>query len=118
MKKPAKLYKMNPVRIKLIILFCSSILVSNAQIIKVDTSFHDGAGLDWIVYDLAIQPDNKIVIGGSFDTDDNFHRRYLVRVDTDGILDPTFNVSDAFPSTVTSIHILQDGKIIIGGDFI
>lgn len=66
------------------------------------------------VASLAIQPDNKILIGGDFDEVDGVGRRVLARLNQDGTLDETFDpeISDK----VFDIEIRDDNKILIAGE--
>ena len=67
---------------------------------------------------LATQADGKIIIGGWFFNYNGTSKRYCVRVNPDGSIDPTFNAGgDGFNKKVTAIVIQPDGKIIIGGMF-
>lgn len=83
-----------------------------------DTTFQLNAGLTWgMVNAMAIQPDGRVVVGGSFvafgpDTVNN-----LVRVMPDGTRDTTFDVGSGFDGVVRSIAIQPDGKIVVAGDF-
>jgi len=56
---------------------------------------------------IALQPDGKILVGGN---------RSIVRVNSDGIPDPTFSAG-ALNFGVSSIAIQTDGKVIIAGSF-
>ena len=74
------------------------------------------------VYTAAIQPDGKIVVGGGFEGFDEQVRIRTARLNPDGSLDTTFvdpQVFDAwdYSSTVDSVAIQGDGKILIGGYF-
>jgi hypothetical protein len=78
-------------------------------------------GFDWPVYDIKIQSDGKILVGGTFDTyrGATLTTPNLVRLFPDGTLDTSFNASGTGPlGDVRSIYILPDGRIAIGGDFI
>lgn len=70
-------------------------------------------------YVSAIQPDGKVIIGGSYTEANGESKGYLVRVNgVNGSLDTTFNASGLGPNaTVLAILVLSDGKIMIGGDF-
>lgn len=70
-----------------------------------------------IIYALALQNDGKIIAGGYFTTAIGATQNYLIRLNTDGSLDTTFNLGSGFDNTVTSINIQSDGKILVGGDF-
>jgi uncharacterized delta-60 repeat protein len=70
-----------------------------------------------------VQPDGKVLIGGSFTTlsangGRKVTRNHIARLNPDGTLDAAFNpnATGAF-STVSSIALEPDGKILVGGDF-
>ncbi|SFF61225.1 T9SS type A sorting domain-containing protein [Thermoflexibacter ruber] len=74
------------------------------------------------VYALAIQVDGvneKIIVGGDFTSYNNTVARKIVRLNTNGSLDATFNVGTAFADTdkVYVIKLQTSGKILIGGSF-
>ncbi|HEX8738499.1 MAG TPA: FG-GAP-like repeat-containing protein [Pyrinomonadaceae bacterium] len=64
------------------------------------------------VFDIAIQPDGKIL---GFNTPNAGNERFFRRLNEDGSSDASFNVlvNDA----ITAVKILADGKILIGGRF-
>ncbi|MCU0374894.1 MAG: hypothetical protein MUF24_06260 [Chitinophagaceae bacterium] len=86
-----------------------------------DPSFD--AGIEGPVSDiraLAVQPDNKIIIAGSFSRVDQVARPGLARLLENGRLDTDFNpeVMNTFASSdVRVIKLLPDGKMYIGGEF-
>jgi uncharacterized delta-60 repeat protein len=86
-----------------------------------DTAFtsNTGTGANNIVYEIAIQPDGKILIGGDFTLFNDTTVNSIVRLNSDGTLDTAFttNTGTGANSTVWSIAIQSDGKILIGGDF-
>jgi hypothetical protein len=61
-----------------------------------DTSFDTSAGVDDTVYDVAIQPDGKVVIGGEFTSVDGVAHVYVARLNG---ATPPFSTSGAPPST-------------------
>ena len=63
----------------------------------------------------AVQPDGKILIGGSFSTVLGVPRSNIARLNTDGTLDTAFNPNAN--NTVWSIAVQADGKILVGGFF-
>jgi uncharacterized delta-60 repeat protein len=68
-----------------------------------------------LVFALALQPDERILVGGSFHWLNGVVRENLGRLNPDGTLDTTF---DPAPNGwVYCTAIQEDGKIIIGGDF-
>jgi len=69
------------------------------------------------------QPDKKILIGGAFTNYAGVSgRNSLLRLNPDGTLDTSFcaNASDGgkFSSSVASLELQPDGKIIVGGPYI
>ena len=70
---------------------------------------------------LAVQPDGKVVIGGSFSSitpgnaSSMFSHAFVARLNPDGTLDDAFNPSPNY--IVDTIALQPDGKIVIGGNF-
>ncbi len=71
------------------------------------------------INDIVIQPDGKILLGGTFDTYDGVGRANIVRLNSDLTIDSTWTATGLSGSTRTVIDIaLQpDGKVIIAGGF-
>jgi uncharacterized delta-60 repeat protein len=67
------------------------------------------------VYDLLVQPDDKIVLGGRFTEVGNQLHHYLARLNPDGSLDSAFTPD--FNNSVFSLAIQSDGKLLAGGAF-
>lgn len=86
---------------------------------SLDTSFDPGSGIptDQVINCLLIQPDGKILIGGSFTTVNGQMRNRLARLNADGSLDPAFITTIGAGGTVNSMALRPDGKIYIGGEF-
>jgi uncharacterized delta-60 repeat protein len=83
-----------------------------------DTGFTTGEGADDAVLDLALQPDNKIIVAGAFKKFQNTVKNYIVRVNPDGSLDTAFvSGFDANGGKINAIQLLSDGKIIAVGNF-
>jgi uncharacterized delta-60 repeat protein len=85
---------------------------------SLDVSFNPGTGASATVLSSALQSDGKIIIGGSFITFSGSSRNYIARLNADGSLDTDFNPGTGASSTVKTVKLQPDGKIIIGGDFI
>jgi uncharacterized delta-60 repeat protein len=92
---------------------------------NLDPSFDPGTGADDVVYSITLQPDGKIIIGGSFSHYNGISRNNIARLNPDGSLDAAFNPGTGpennNPGTnhfVRAIALQPDGKIIIGGNFI
>jgi uncharacterized delta-60 repeat protein len=106
-----------------------------------DTNFFTGLGFPYIdtngtpifdyngsyVSSLAIQSDGKILIGGRFTQYQNIPQKYLIRLNQNGSYDSEFNlnlqgseeipISSFYPSSVNSIIIQPDNKLLFSGLF-
>lgn len=64
-------------------------------------------------------PDGKILMGGAFTNYGGSGKNHLVRLNSDGTVDPTWNPSGAGPSNqVMDIAVMADGRIVIAGNFV
>jgi uncharacterized delta-60 repeat protein len=79
---------------------------------------------------LALQPDGKILIGGSFTSVSGHSRRGIARLNADGTLDTSFNpgtgisfrpvweASDGYDYwDIYALALQPDGKVLVGGKF-
>lgn len=67
------------------------------------------------VWAIAVQPDGKILVGGSFATVGGQAHQNVVRLDAAGGVDAAFTAAtDGF---VLALALQPDGKILLGGDF-
>ena len=84
-----------------------------------DTSFNPGMGYNSsdVVRTTSIQSDGKIIIGGQFTTINGNARKNIARLNTNGLLDTSFNPGTGVNNFVYTTSIQSDGKIIIGGKF-
>lgn len=83
-----------------------------------DLGFEFGDGANTTISCFAIQPDGKIIIGGSFDKYNGTAVKSFARLNSDGSLDPTFNISiGGITGDVQTIVLLSSGKILIAGTF-
>ena len=86
-----------------------------------DSSFNlGGSGFDNNnVVTTALQPDGKILVGGTYTSFNGIPQGRLIRLNPDGSKDPSFNLGGSgFDNNFVYITILQpDGKILVGGDF-
>lgn len=89
-----------------------------------------GFNYELIINTIFIQPDGKILIGGSFSSYNGTSRNCIARLNQDGSLDNTFQIGTGFEVNVTgnssydllypsinSIAMQTDGKIVVGGVF-
>jgi len=104
----------------LLSLFATGLL---AQPGSLDITFNPGTGPndggDPGVRSMALQPDGKILIAGSFTKVNNMTRMGVARLNADGSLDATFDPGDGIGVgfSILTVVLQTDGKIIIGGAF-
>lgn len=84
---------------------------------SIDTTFNTGTGASSQVNAICIQTDNKIIIGGQFNSFNGISASRIVRLNPDGSVDTTFITGTGFNNTVEDIEIQIDGKILAGGSF-
>lgn len=89
---------------------------------SIDTSFVTGTGFNNEIWSITLQPDGKILVGGHFTSYNGQSRNSIVRLNTDGSLDTSFNIGTGFnisewTHSVGAIILQADGKILIGGSF-
>ncbi|MCB1229279.1 MAG: hypothetical protein KDN19_03380 [Verrucomicrobiae bacterium] len=92
-----------------------------------DTSFDVGVGAHvdgdfsqlQFVYALAVQPDGKVMVGGTFTGFRNQTAPHIVRLNSNGTMDSTFlsNIGSGANGSVDNILVQNDGRIVIGGRF-
>jgi uncharacterized delta-60 repeat protein len=67
---------------------------------------------------LNLQPDGKVLMGGSFTNVSGATRHYLARLEHDGTLDSGFDAKIRLDyGNVSTITTQADGRIVIGGEF-
>jgi uncharacterized delta-60 repeat protein len=90
----------------------------------VDTSFngpefYSTSGVT-AVSDLALQPNGKVLVGGNFTGTGGVPRPGLIRLNTDGSLDPTLTLTPngvTFTGGIADIKILPNNQILLAGVF-
>jgi uncharacterized delta-60 repeat protein len=83
-----------------------------------DATFNVGGfGANGVVNTIAIQSDNKIILGGSFSTYNRVSVGAMVRINSNGTLDNTFNVGgNGLQGEVLDIIVTSGNKIIAAGN--
>jgi uncharacterized delta-60 repeat protein len=99
--------------------------VASSRIIRLnsdgskDTSFVIGTGFNTGgVYSIAVQTNGKILVGGSFTSYNGVESNKIIQLNSDGSKDTSFVIGTGFNTTVNSIVLQSDGKILLGGVFI
>lgn len=70
-----------------------------------------------IVFKMALQNDGKVLIGGTFNEVGGLPVGRLARLNSDGSLDEDFSQGEGFDKLVLAIHVMDDGRIMLGGGF-
>ncbi|MEN6627816.1 MAG: hypothetical protein ABFD69_16445 [Candidatus Sumerlaeia bacterium] len=83
----------------------------------VDDNFNPGTDANSYVNALIIQPDGRMVIGGTFVAVNGVYRRAVARINENGSLDATFDPGEAADNFVYALALQADGKVIVGGGF-
>jgi uncharacterized delta-60 repeat protein len=85
---------------------------------SLDLNFDPGHVADiGYVAALAVQPDGKVIIGGSFGSSFGLGPPYLIRLGADGTVDESFDLDLAIDGPVSSVALQNDGRILIAGSF-
>jgi hypothetical protein len=68
------------------------------------------------IYDITIQSDNKVILTGNFTSYSGSSANCIVRINTDGTYDSTFNIGTGINngSIATVVAAQKDGKILLG----
>jgi uncharacterized delta-60 repeat protein len=84
---------------------------------SLDLSFNPGTGALGTVRAIALQPDGRILLGGSFTNFNGVALNRLARLNDAGSLDNSFNAGVGANDTVLSLQLQGDTKIVVGGLF-
>jgi uncharacterized delta-60 repeat protein len=82
-----------------------------------DATFNAGEGFNGQVNVIVVQPDGKVLVGGTFTTYNGETRSGLARLLADGTLDSGFTANLSASGVIYSIALQPEGKIIVGGTF-
>ncbi len=82
-----------------------------------DPLFKVGLGANNKVHAIAVQPDNKIIIGGRFTSYNTTNRSGIARLNSDGTMDSSFNPGAGADNPVFALALTAQGKVVLGGSF-
>ena len=80
----------------------------------VDLSFDPGSGVNGPVNAVVLQPDGKVIIGGSFTTAKGVACQNIARLNPDGSGDSSFAQNGGIGAAVGAIVRQPDGKLLVG----
>ncbi len=83
----------------------------------IDASLNVGTGFNYMVYSIALQSDGKIIAAGSFTTYRGAAVNKVIRLLSNGDLDPSFTIGTNPNNTPNLVLLQPDGKVLVGGDF-
>lgn len=96
---------------------------SNKRIVRllsngtVDNTFTSGLGVEGPVRASALQQNDKLIIGGLFNSYNTTSIKNLARINSDGTIDNTFNTGVGPNNEVFELFLQKDGKILLAGFF-
>lgn len=99
----------------LVVLALGSACRSHAQQNIFDPEWNSGRGPDEGVYATLVQPNGKILIGGTFTEVSGHHSPNLARLNPDGSFDDSF--AAVIDGTVNRLLQLPNGDILVAGSF-
>lgn len=83
---------------------------------SIDTSFSIGSGLDvGSILSMRLQPNGQLLIGGPFSRINGTTVSRLARLNANGSVDPSFNISGIDVTFVLDIDLQTDGKVLFSG---
>lgn len=83
---------------------------------NLDTSFNIGTGSSGVIRSIVVQPDDKILVGGTIATFNTVAKNGIARLNSDGSDDSTLTVSGT-GANILAIARQSDGKLVVGGIF-
>lgn len=69
------------------------------------------------VTSVVVQSDGKVLIAGDFDTVNGTNRNHIARLNTNGVLDTTFDPGTGADDRIEAVALLSSGKIVVAGSF-
>jgi uncharacterized delta-60 repeat protein len=72
---------------------------------------------DGYIRDISQQSTGKLIVVGHFTRVNGSSKKRVVRLNEDGSVDSTFTIGDGFNSSALKCVVLEDDKIVIGGNF-
>lgn len=94
------------------------------RLVRLDASGREDADFQvtieggwWVIVDVEVQPDQKIVIAGSFDSVNGVPRKNIARLRVNGQVDASFDAGESTDELIWDVTRQPDGKFVIAGWF-
>lgn len=94
------------------------------RLVRLDASGREDADFQvtieggwWVIVDVDVQPDQKIVIAGSFDSVNGVPRKNIARLRVNGQVDASFDAGESTDELIWDVTRQPDGKFVIAGWF-
>jgi uncharacterized delta-60 repeat protein len=84
---------------------------------KIDKSFNAGIGTDGNINTIAVQSNNKIMIGGDFTSYNGTPVNKVARLNANGSIDKNFKAGIGADNSILKIVVQSDEKILVAGRF-
>jgi uncharacterized delta-60 repeat protein len=85
---------------------------------SLDSTFNPGtAATNGVVNTIVIQPDGRILVGGGFNNFNGATANNIIRLNTDGSTDNSFNPGQGANNVVNDIVLQPDNRILVMGQF-
>jgi uncharacterized delta-60 repeat protein len=91
----------------------------------IDNSFNIGTGFDNNCFTVSVLNDDSILVGGAFNNFNGVERNLILKLNSDGLLDTSFNLGNitvdgivTIPLQVKTILPLNNNELLIGGYFL
>jgi uncharacterized delta-60 repeat protein len=81
------------------------------------TNIGTGFGSGSSIFSIAVQSDDKILVGGIFTSFNGTTQNRIIRLNSDGTRDTSFVTGTGFNDSTFAIDVQSDGNIIVGGQF-
>lgn len=82
-----------------------------------DLGFSNGVGPNDFIFNTLVQSDGKVIVCGNFTSYNGTSVNRITRLNSNGLLDPSFQPGLGANASIRSIVLQSDGKIIIAGQF-
>lgn len=82
-----------------------------------DDTFNNNLAFNASTTSVLVSKEGSIYVGGAFTAIDEIAKNSLVKLTSDGVIDTTFDVGQGSNGSGFSMTLLDDGKLLIGGNF-